>query len=68
MGYISNDSLITLNVRQMQIAEMDVNCHGLPEEPIKNEVIERGYEWEENLYQRLLLEYEAKTGRIAKRW
>lgn len=68
MGFRYNNDLITYNTGLMQDSGMSVLCQSIEKEPMKNEALLKGYLWDDNLYENSLLELEAKTGSIAKRW
>ncbi len=64
----ANDILFTNNVAEMQRSGMQVHCQAgeiaVPKENLKLP----GYTFEDNLYSRLLNEYEQKTCKQLKRW
>jgi len=68
IGMSSDDTLLTNNVVAMQKAGMHVRCTTPDISASKNEILISGYRNEDNLYSRLLTEYEQKTHKQLKRW
>lgn len=67
-GPSSNDTLLVEHADLMQKTDMKVHCQ-VAAIGVSDQVFERlGYVKETGLYNRLLIEYERKTGKIAKRW
>lgn len=68
VGSSTDDTLFTNNVFEMQQAGMKIHCQtgdiSIPKENIKLS----GYTNEDNLYSRLLTEYEQITHKQIKRW
>jgi hypothetical protein len=63
----TSDRLLTDNTCLMQAAGMQVHCQdNVPLLASKRPLM--GYAYEEGLYERLLTEWEAHTGKTAKRW
>lgn len=64
----TDDTLLTSNISEMQQAGMQVRCStgdiSIPKEDVKV----AGYIKEDDLYSRLLREYEALTKKKLKRW
>jgi len=69
IGTSTDDTLLTNNVSKMIRSDMHVRCQVL-DISIEKEDIDGppGYTKEENLYSRLLLEYEKKTGKVLKQF
>lgn len=68
MGPSSDDTKMTNNVAEMIRTGMKVHCQTADAKYPKEEVKLRGYEKENNLYQRLITEYEKSTGKLMNRW
>lgn len=68
MGPSSDDTIFTNNVAEMIKAGMEVHCQTADIKYPKEQVKLSGYQKEENLYQRLINEYEKLTGKLMKRW
>lgn len=68
IGTSSDDTLLTNNVAEMQLAGFDVRCNTADADVDKSQIKLPYYTIEENLYQRLLNEYQLKTGKQLKRW
>jgi len=68
IGWSHDDTNLINNVVTMQKANMNVRCTTIDNEPLKGEIIIRGYKSEDGLYTRLLSEYEKKTGKSLKKW
>jgi len=68
IGKSSNDTLLTNNVCEMQQKNMKVRCQTLDISYSETDIQIKGYKLEENLYARLLSEYEQKTKKQLKRW
>jgi len=66
---LTDDTLFTSNVVMLQNEGFNVHCQTGDIDKISGtETKLIGYKREKGLYQRLLLEYEQKTGKTAKRW
>ena len=68
IGTSIDDTLLTNNVCEMQKAEMKVRCQTADISIRKDEIKVSGYVVEDNLYSRLLTDYEIKTRKQLKRW
>ena len=68
LGTSTDDTHLIYNVSEMQRAGMKVRCQTPPISTPKEDIIVKGYEIEENLYARLLIEYEKLTRKQLKRW
>lgn len=68
IGTSTNDTLLTNNVSEMQQAGMKVRCQTPDISIPKDELKLLGFTYEDNLYSRLLSDYETKTGKQLKRW
>lgn len=65
----SDDTLFTNNVAMLQLEGFDIHCQTANLSDISSKETNLiGYKREHSLYNRLLLEYEIKSGKIAKRW
>jgi len=63
-----DDTILTNNVAEMIRAGMKVHCQTADIKYPKEEIKLFGYEIENNLYQRLINEYEILTGKLMRRW
>ena len=68
IGSSSDDTLLTKNVCDMQDAGMKVRCQTADIDTPKEKMTLSGYQIENNLYGRLITEYERLTGKLMKRW
>ena len=68
IGSSTDDTLLTNNTFEMQQAGMKVRCQTADISVPKNEIKLKGYNHEEGLYSRLLMEYENLTKKQLKRW
>jgi hypothetical protein len=68
IGTSVDDTRLTNNVCEMQGAGMRVRCQTPDISVPKDQITVVGYTHENNLYSRLLSEYEMKTRKRLKRW
>lgn len=68
VGSSSDDTRLTDNTYEMQQAGMKVHCQTADNSASKESIIVAGYTHEDNLYTRLLNEYEQLTKKQLKRW
>lgn len=68
LNWSSDDTHLINNVSAMQNVKMQVRCDHLDTEPLKDEIIIKGYSSEDGLYSRLLLDYKNRTGKSLNRW
>lgn len=68
IGSSTDETLLTNNVAEMQKIGMIVRCNTPDIDTPKEEIKLAGYTLEDNLYGRLLTEYEIKTRKQLKRW
>ena len=68
IGSSIDDTLLTNNTYEMQLAGMKVHCQTADISVAKQNIKVSGYNYENNLYSRLLNEYEQLTKKQLKRW
>jgi hypothetical protein len=68
VGTSTDDTRLTNNISEMQQAGMKVRCQTPDTSVQKDEITLSGYTFENNLYSRLLRDYEIKTQKRLKRW
>jgi hypothetical protein len=68
IGSSSDDTRLTNNTYEMQQAGMKVHCQTADISASKESIKVAGYTHEDNLYSRLLNEYEQLTKKQLKRW
>ena len=68
IGSSSDDTSLTNNTYEMQQAGMKVHCQTSDISTSKESITVVGYSHEDNLYTRLLNEYEQLTKKQLKRW
>ncbi|MCD9014433.1 hypothetical protein [Parachryseolinea silvisoli] len=68
IGTSSDDTRLTNNVVEMQKAGLKVRCQTADISTPKEDIKLSGYKVEDNVYSRLLNEYERLTKKQLKRW
>ncbi len=68
IGSSNDDTLLTNNVSEMQRAGIKARCSTPDISISKDEIKVSGYTFEDNLYSRLLNDYELLTKKQLKRW
>jgi hypothetical protein len=68
IGSSTDDTLLTKNVSEMQQAGIKVRCSTPDISISKDEITVSGYTYEDNLYSRLLNDYELATKKQLRRW
>jgi len=68
LNWSTDDRPLIDNVVKMQKVGMSVRCTTIDNEPLRDEIIIKGYSRIDGLYSRLINEYETKTGELLKRW